>query len=303
MKKIISILLVTVMLMSMTAFVTSAAEASATTGYKEHTITFDASTTDWQNYKSIYCHIWVHGGDPIFAFKSKSEKCVDNGDGTWTYDLDAKGVTLEEGVLYSVLFANENGMQTYNLLLDTSCYGDTAYCDGTVYENPVDSNKTALAAYWSDISPHILGPELCITSIGNVVGTCIPYTTSAFDLFVTFLSPEGNFANARLTSGKTDQEIIDDTARALGLSDLEVDDAIHWSGIYVDWSPKAGKGDVDGDNVVSVMDATAIQRHLALLSNLTGSGMSRADVDGDDTLSVMDATHIQRFLAKLIPSL
>lgn len=258
-KKIMSVMLAALMLMSVAVMATSAAQveiadnsaeaiaevaadAAADTGADgtaetgaAKTFSFDASTTNWNNYKNIYCHIWVYGGESIYAFKAKAEKCTDNGDGTWTYDLDAKGVTLEDGVLYGLLFGNENGMQTYNLLMDTSCYGDTAYCDGTEYENPVDSTKKGLAAFWKGQDASKFGPEMCITSIGNVVGTCVPYTTSAQAMFVNFLGPEGNFANAKLTSGKTEQQIIDDTAKALGLQIGNVEQAIKDAGVTVEW--------------------------------------------------------------------
>lgn len=260
-KKIMSVMLAALMLMSVAVMATSAAQveiadnsaeaiaevaadAAADTGADgtaetgaAKTFSFDASTTNWKNYKSIYCHIWVYGGESIYAFKAKAEKCTDNGDGTWTYDLDAKGVTLEDGVLYGLLFGNENGMQTYNLLVDTSCYGDTAYCTADEYENPVDSNKKHPAAFWKGQDASKFGPEMCITSIGNVVGTCVPYTTSAQAMFVNFLGPEGNFANAKLTSGKDEQTIIDDTAKALGLQIGNVEQAIKDAGVTVEWDP------------------------------------------------------------------
>ena len=58
-------------------------------------------------------------------------------------------------------------------------------------------------------------------------------------------------------------------------------------------------GDVDGDSVVSVIDATAIQRDIAKLRALTDEEKSRADVDGDGEISVLDATAIQFKIAKL----
>ena len=58
-------------------------------------------------------------------------------------------------------------------------------------------------------------------------------------------------------------------------------------------------GDVDGDSVVSVIDATAIQRDIAKLRALTDEEKARADVDGDGEISVLDATAIQFKIAKL----
>ena len=56
-------------------------------------------------------------------------------------------------------------------------------------------------------------------------------------------------------------------------------------------------GDADDDQVVSIMDATTIQRASASLGEITGDGKKAGDVDRDGVVSVMDATSIQRFLA------
>lgn len=64
------------------------------------------------------------------------------------------------------------------------------------------------------------------------------------------------------------------------------------------------KGDVDRDNVVSVMDATLIQAHLAQLLELDAAQLRAADVTYDalnyNTVDIMDATRIQKFVAGLI---
>lgn len=64
--------------------------------------------------------------------------------------------------------------------------------------------------------------------------------------------------------------------------------------------PPEGKvllGDTDQDNVVSIFDATQIQRHLAGMTNLTGNNLVAGDVDKDGSLTIFDATGIQRYLA------
>lgn len=200
---------------------------------------FEPDTAGWKNYKKVFCHLWVYGGDSFYPWQAKKEACTDNKDGKWYYDLDAKGVTLAPGTLYAVIFSNENGMQTYNLLMDSTCIGDTAYCDGTTYENPEDSSKTALAAFWRGKNPTQFGPEKCVTSIGNVVGTCVPSTTSAYAMFVDFLV--NKLENARTYSGKDDQTLLDDTAAALELGQDDVEAAIKEAGVTVDWKKTESK--------------------------------------------------------------
>ncbi len=317
MKKILSLLLAVIMLLSANAVAYAA--AAEPTGYSDNTLTFDVESAGWKNFNTIYCHIWEYGGDAFYAYGSKKEKCTDNGDGTWTYDLDGKGITLDDGVLYALIFANENGMMTYNLLFDKSVLGDTAYCEGTIYESPSDSSKKLQAVYWRGQDKTMFGPELCITPTGNVVGSCVPYTTSTYSLFVQFL--EYYLDNARAFSGKDDQALVDDIAKALGLNTEDVKTAINETDTEVYWKdanstlPGYGSddavgggssglllGDVDGDNDVSIMDATTIQRLLARLLDRP-IRLDCADVDGDGDVSILDATKIQRYLAKLIPEL
>lgn len=58
-------------------------------------------------------------------------------------------------------------------------------------------------------------------------------------------------------------------------------------------------GDADESGEVAILDATAIQRHIALLTTLSEKGQLLGDVDGNDDLTIMDATYLQRFLAKM----
>lgn len=58
-------------------------------------------------------------------------------------------------------------------------------------------------------------------------------------------------------------------------------------------------GDVDGDNSVTVLDATEIQRHLAELVTIESNRLNVADVNQDEDVNIVDATVIQRKLAKL----
>ena len=49
------------------------------------------------------------------------------------------------------------------------------------------------------------------------------------------------------------------------------------SGIY---------GDVNSDNIISVKDATAIQKHIAKLNVLTGNNLAKADVNSDNVIII-----------------
>lgn len=55
-------------------------------------------------------------------------------------------------------------------------------------------------------------------------------------------------------------------------------------------------GDVNGDGVLSVADATLIQKHSASIIDFTDEQLANADMNGDGAVNVNDATAIQREL-------
>lgn len=59
-------------------------------------------------------------------------------------------------------------------------------------------------------------------------------------------------------------------------------------------------GDVYYDMDVNIMDATAIQQHLANITELETNQYEAADVDGDSKITILDATTIQQYLANMI---
>ncbi len=59
-------------------------------------------------------------------------------------------------------------------------------------------------------------------------------------------------------------------------------------------------GDIDGNGKIDIIDATAIQRHIARIIAIDETFLCFTDVDGDGEISVMDCTSVQRFIAKII---
>ncbi len=58
-------------------------------------------------------------------------------------------------------------------------------------------------------------------------------------------------------------------------------------------------GDADGDNAITIVDATRIQRNIAGLIILGKNAMIAADADEDGDITILDATAVQRHLADL----
>ena len=57
-------------------------------------------------------------------------------------------------------------------------------------------------------------------------------------------------------------------------------------------------GDANNDGTVNINDVTAIQRHLAEQTLLTGDDFTAADITGDGDVSIDDVTILQRYLAE-----
>ncbi len=200
---------------------------------KSKMLNFYVPTSEWHDFEKIGFYIYEIGGEEFIPWGSKRMyNSEETSPGVWSFDLGNAGIVLEDSKAYGIIFVNkETKAQTAPLLLDSSCMGDTAYCNGARQENEFDCNKSSLVARWKNSS---LGPVKCITSIGNVVGETIPANTSAYEMFVDFLKNKLN--NARDYSRMNDQKLIDYVAGALYLTKDDAFKAIAESGVYgIDW--------------------------------------------------------------------
>ncbi len=317
MKKVLAVVLSLMMILSMGVFATAAADTT-----ENQVIYFEVPTGEgmlnWDGAK-IFCHIWVYGGDSFAQWQSKKEACVKTDvEGVWMYDITAKGFQLEEGVTYAVIFS-EGDNQTYDTLFDTSCLGDTLYCKGeeSIIENPSDSSKQALAAYWKNADPAKYGPVRQLTSTGNVVGECFAPGADAESLYVDFIVNKLETTLQYVTM--TQEELLAHASSELGISaerayELELEAGLH-TPFTDDELPlpsdpatddQASKdefeiGDVNADGKINIKDATAIQKYAAKLIELDEKAMIRADYNNDTKINVKDATQIQKKIANLIP--
>lgn len=62
------------------------------------------------------------------------------------------------------------------------------------------------------------------------------------------------------------------------------------SGIY---------GDANGDNSISIKDATTIQKHVADIEHIKADRLGLSDVNSDNSVNIKDATAIQKYIAQL----
>lgn len=227
-----------------------------------NSISFQVDRNLWKNFKKVYCYLYEHGGDEIIVWGSNKGAMTDAGNDTFTFDFDAKGITIESGKQYGVIFSGDWGVQTCDIIFDSSVMGDTAYLTGDQVENNVDSNKKSYYVKWKNADASKYAPPLCITSIGNVIGEALWAGTTRYELLLNFIKSDGKdgLSNALKFNGKNVQQTLDDTAKALGLGQDDIEKAIKESGKTLDWkkeSSSAQEGSSSGDSSSSNSDSSS----------------------------------------------
>ena len=203
-------------------------------------IYFEVNPNLWKTFKTITMYIYPHGESALITWGSKKGNMKNEGNNIWSFDFNAKGIELDSGKQYGIIFTGDWNVQTCDIIFDTSIMGDTAYCTGDLVENSVDSNKKSYDVRWKNADPEKYAPPVCITAIGNVIGNAYWAGTTPYDMLVNFIKSDGadGLNNALKYNGKTAQQTINDTAAALGLSAEDVERAIEESGKYFDWNGK-----------------------------------------------------------------
>lgn len=313
MKKILSLALVLVLALSCIAGI-SVSAAEEFTPAEEPVIYFEVPEYWQDDVSKVFCHIWPYGGEAFANWASKKETCKKTDtDMLYYYDISKVG-TIEEGVTYCVIFAvvtsTGSELQTYNTFFDANCFGDTLYCDETVYENPEDSAKTCRAAFWKNQDKTVYGPELQITSIGNITGEALPAGVTAVDLMNNFIT-DGTLDNALQYVDKSAEELLTEIAGKLSVSDDDLatiletlnpttPDETTPDEPIIDDSNKTNLylGDADqSGGTITVKDATIIQKHIAGFD--VAINLLCADADQNEVVNIKDATTIQKFIAGL----
>ena len=202
-----------------------------------NSIYFYVNDNLWKNFNNITMYIYEHNGDACITWGSKKGNMTNCGNGFWGFDFDAKGIELDPSKQYGIIFTADWGVQTCDIIFDTSIMGDTAYCIANMVENNVDSNKKSYDVRWKNADPQKYAPPVCITAIGNIVGEALWAGTTYYDMLVNFIKSDGpdGLANALKYNGKTAQQTLDDISDRWGLSSDDVEKAIRESGKTVDW--------------------------------------------------------------------
>ena len=234
--------------------------------------------------------------------------------------VESYEVTLTEGHDTFVIFHDlTTGEQTFNCVLTPEAIGKTAHMAAEVIENPEDSEKTAIAAVFDDAEG--CGPQLTITSTGNVVGQYMAPNANpakevaqyvykrvgAMDKTGVECCSNEKVAKAIEAFKTTPEAVWEEFQKFNGAEGYEAyaeKEAPSKAVIFGEAKPARKLGDVDGDDKVSAKDAMLIQRYVIKLAKLDDEQLAAADVDGDNKVANKDALLILRSainLAKIPP--
>lgn len=315
--------------------------SSASAADEETKVYFKAPDDgSWGTTKSVYCHIDnVYGDSPItpLAWQVKGELCKKDADtGLYYYDTTKVG-EIKEGSDYLIIFSTVNTdkvtHQTCDMTFGADCLGDTMYVTGEEIENPVDSSKVSIGAAWENNSESY-GPKAVITSTGKVSGSYFPFYQPKEQVVSNFLhdyavnnaeviTPEivqadceqlGVEPAAVLEQYKADfAEQLADPENNPTVASVEVVAAL--LGVDpnpttepatteppTDPAPVLKYGDVDFDGIISIQDASEIQKlGLGIVSDdITEEEIellvTLADVNNDGRVSILDVTCVQKYL-------
>ena len=196
---------------------------------------FYADPSVFQTPHYITCYLYEHSGDSLIPWGANKGRMRDEGDNIWSFDLAEKQILnymFRDGKSYGIIFTDDWGYQTTNLIIGSECVGDLSYMTGEVEENSIDCTRKDHVAEWVNADPQTYGVPLCITSLGNIIGETLFKGETEYSMYCHFLQSEGpdSILNAVKYTGKTKQEIADYTARELGLTEEEKQRAFRETG-------------------------------------------------------------------------
>lgn len=244
---------------------------------------FEVNPDLWKNFKTVTLYLYPHGDSPLITWGSKKGNMTYEDNNVWSFDFDAKGIELDSGKQYGMIFTGDWNVQTCDIIWDPSIMGDTAYCTGDQVENNVDSNKKSYYVKWKNADASKYAPPVCITSIGNIIGEALWAGTTYYDMLVAFIKSDGTdgLSNALKYNGKTAQQTLDDIAKKWGLSQDDIEKAIKEAGKegQVDWkksnssaSESSGSGSGSSSNSGSSSSSSSGSSSSSSSSKTSGTG-------------------------------
>ena len=230
-KKIFSLFLAIVIVVSMVtvAMVSTSAnvDESGLNGKYSKAIHFDVNSAKWgAGVKAVYCHIYNYSGTDgkeYTQWQTKGERCeYDKETGIATYylqtgiDKGAYGLsTIDSSNKWVIMFSANTGAETYTLLFNSNCFGDTVIADpNTKFEHTIDPEKLSIKISYKN-NTNLTAPK-CITSTGKIQGESFADGVTNETLFGDYM------ATYAYDETKVNKDIISKLSNELGVKPSSV---------------------------------------------------------------------------------
>lgn len=283
-------------------------------------IYFDVNSTGWENYTTIYCHIWRADGTGEWTnWQTRKEICTKEDNGLYSYDVAKTGnadeiVQSGDHNYYCVIFSADTGMQTYNTIMNGNCLGDTCYVTGNLLENPADSWKTCTEAAWKN-HPEC-GPAKAITTTSKVIGSALPDGVTDADLLAEYLcvyfyeevDPQETGNLAKILNVKKN-DLIDSVKvkinkqKADYLNDDEAEKMLNTILDVINTAYQdifdSDEYDINLDGKFDVQDVTYLQLGISGKNQFTDTQKEIADYNNDGKIDVQDVTKAQIIISEV----
>lgn len=283
-------------------------------------IYFDIDSTGWENYTTIYCHIWRADGTGEWPnWQTRKEICTQEDNGLYSYDVAKTGnadeiVQSGDHNYYCVIFSADTGMQTYNTIMNGNCLGDTCYVTGNLLENPADSWKTCTEAAWKN-HPEC-GPAKAITTTSKVIGSALPDGVTDADLLAEYLcvyfyeevDPQETGNLAKILNVKKN-DLIDSVKvkinkqKADYLNDDEAEKKLNTILDVINTAYKdifdSDEYDINLDGKFDVQDVTYLQLGISGKDQFNDTQKEIADYNNDGKIDVQDVTKAQMLISEV----
>ncbi|MGN1201986.1 MAG: dockerin type I domain-containing protein, partial [Eubacterium sp.] len=240
------------------------------------------------------------------------------------------------GVIFMVRDAAGKEYQTGNVTLSSECYGGTIRITGNLTENTEDSSKLDYEAVWTDPALSAkYGPKAAITSTGRIINDYFPvyqpkaqivsqWLASWAVLNASTITPE--LVNTILTDNRINvsaedvyNQYAEDYAETAGIGNIaSLETVAALLGVEAEpdtteaeitepetepettepVAPIEGPvyGNVDGDEYITIEDATLVQKAAIELVTLDELQTALADVNADGFVNIIDVSLIQKYL-------
>lgn len=279
------------------AYTIKAGKVPVTLTFKGFEIKYNVNVVDssirdmeviWGPDKSFYEERFdgiFDGAQIRLTLKDGSEKIItmsdentDYGDG---YDLV---YTVTEGDIKIRIYKSHNEYNEVCYWL--SCLDKGAYYDGLYYEENREIADITVDKFTLDGDSMVITVNYTDGSVDTLNYETVSFSDYKNGKCYGFAKTEGGITGYDIAEIVENGEVVSYKLNVLGEE------------IIVD-NPQFDLCDVDMDGEISVMDATSISFHLALLDTLSSKRLELADADKDGCVSIMDATKIQFDLAGL----